>query len=436
MEKDSLEKLFQKEIDFRKLSKKRLNIGKKPGVIAILLIIVAIVAGGAGAALTNFYWQNHILDLLESQGVPIIKKDTIVEQHYIPQTTEEQKIIEAVKETSPSVVSIVVSKDVPVYETYYVDPFGSGIFQIPQHRQKGTERKQIGSGTGFIISSDGMIVTNKHVLLEEDAFYTVFFNDGTKFPVNLLAKDPFFDIAILKIDQSEEAEKRSFSSVILGDSSKLQIGQSVIAIGNALGEFENTVSVGVVSGLGRDIIATGGGGFSESLEGIIQTDAAINPGNSGGPLLNLASEVIGINVARSTSGENIGFSLPINMAKRDIEQVKATGKIVYPFLGIYYIVISEEISKANDLPVDYGAWIGRDSQGQATEIAVFPDSPAEEIGLQRDDIILEFDNQKITEENSLAKIILQYSPGDKVSLKILRDNKEIFREVTLIERKD
>ncbi len=262
-------------------------------------------------------------------------------------------------------------------------------------------------------------------------------NSGEKYPAKVLAKDPFYDLAIIQIDQSEkiEGEKKNFVPVKLGDSSKLQIGQTVIAIGNALGEFQNTVSVGVISGLGRNIVATGAG-IAESLEGIIQTDAAINPGNSGGPLLNLAGQVIGINVARSTSGENIGFSLPINMAKRDIEQVKAEGKIVYPFLGIYYSSITEEISKANDLPVKSGAWVGRDGQGQETEIVVVPDSPAEAAGIQRDDIILEFDNKQITEINSLAKIILEYSPGDKVSLKILRNNEKISFNITLSERED
>jgi len=445
-----IKKILYKDIDFRKLAKVKIRtkykikIKQTPGTFALLIVLVAIIGGGAGAILTNLYWQNHILDLslLSERGASFIQKDAIVQNNYIPQTTEEEKTIIAVEKTAPSVVSIIITKDVPIFEKYYVDPFGPnspfGGFQIPQYREKGTEEKQIGGGTGFIISKDGMILTNKHVTLEQDAGYTVFLNDGRKYPAKILAKDPFYDLAILKIEQSDisEEEKEEFSPVTLGDSSKLRTGQTVIAIGNALGEFQNTVSVGVISGLGRNITAIGDSGFTETLEGIIQTDAAINPGNSGGPLLNLASEVIGINVARSTTGENIGFSLPINMAKRDIEQVKATGTIIYPFLGIYYTMITEEISKANDLSVDYGAWIGRDGQGQETEIAVFPDSPAQEIGLERNDIILEFDSKKMTQENSLAKVILQYSPGDKIFLKILRGDQEIFREITLSERKD
>ena len=439
-----IDKALHKDIDLKKFFQNRKKRRAKPklGALSLLIVLVAIVAGAAGASLTNFYWQENIFDMLESQGVPFIRRDTTivekVEKEYLPQTTEEEKTIQAVKKVAPSVVSIIITKDISILEKYYIDPFGSGSpfgIKIPQYREKGTEKKQIGSGTGFIISKDGMVLTNKHVLLEQDADYTVLLNDGEKYPAQILAKDPFYDLAVIKIDQSGRAEERSFLTVKLGDSSNLQIGQTVIAIGNALGEFQNTVSVGVISGLGRNIIAAGAG-IAESLEGIIQTDAAINPGNSGGPLLNLAGEVIGINVARSASGENIGFSLPINMAKRDIEQVKATGKIVYPFLGIYYTVITKELSKASDLPVDYGAWIGRDPLGQESEIAIIPDSPAETIGLERDDIILEFDNQKITQKNSLAKIILQYSPGDRVSLKILRGDQEIFLNVTLAERED
>jgi len=434
-----MKKIFNQNIDLKKIFKKRRQ--PRHGILALLIVFVAILSGVAGAVFTNLYWEDHIFDLLENQRAPIIRKNTtIVEEKYLPQTTEEEKTIQTVKQVSPSVVSIIISKDVPILEKYYIDPLGSDFFgdlQIPKYREKGTEKKEIGSGTGFIISKDGMILTNKHVISEEDAEYIVLLNSGEKYPAKILARDPFYDLAIIQIDQSDVAdeEKKSFFSVKLGDSSKLQIGQTVIAIGNALGEFQNTVSVGVVSGLGRNIVATGAG-TAESLEGIIQTDAAINPGNSGGPLLNLAGEVIGINVARSTSGENIGFSLPINMAKRDIEQVKKEGKIVYPFLGIYYTHITEEISKANDLLVESGAWVGRDGQGQETEIAVVPDSPAEAVGIKRDDIILEFDNKKITEKDSLAKMILQYSPGDKILLKVLRGEQEFSYEITLTERED
>lgn len=438
---------FFKKMDFKKIkgiAQTKIRIKRSSGVLAVLIILISIIAGIAGAILTNYYWQNRILDILEQHGVPIIRNDATIQNNYIPQTTQEQRIIKAVKDYSPAVVSIIISKDVPIIETYYIDPFG-GLnwpfgtdFLVPQYREKGTEKQQIGGGTGFIISSDGIVLTNKHVTLEEGAEYTIFFGDGSKYPAKILAKDPFYDLAVLKIDQSAipEAERKTFLTVKLGDSSSLQIGQTVIAIGYALGEFQNTVSVGVISGLGRNITAIGEQGFSENLEGIIQTDAAINPGNSGGPLLNLAGEVIGINVARSESGESIGFSLPIDMAKRDIEQVQETGMIVYPWLGISYTLITKDISEANSLSVDYGVWVGKDSLGKDTDVAIVSGSPASKAGIKRNDIILEFNNIRITSDNPLAKIILDYNPNDTVALKILRDGKEITISAILGEKKE
>jgi S1-C subfamily serine protease len=431
-----MEEKFLPSFDYPKLEPP-----KRPRILLVAVLIVLtslILGGGAGFLAADLYWQNSVSKILENQKGPIIKKETVVQNNYVPQTTEEEKIINTVREVSPAVVSIIITKDVPILEKYYINPFGSDLpieIEIPQYRQKGTKKEKIGGGSGFIISSDGMILTNKHVVMEESADYTVFTNDGEKYPAKILAKDPFYDLAILKIDQSEipETQRRTFSTVKLGDSSKLQIGQTVIAIGNALAEFQNTVSVGVVSGLGRTVTAMGGG-ITEILEGVIQTDAAINPGNSGGPLLNLAGEVIGINVAKAFGGENIGFAIPINKAKKAIEQVKTLGKIVYPFLGIYYTLITEELQEQFNLPVDYGAWVGRDAQGQKTEYAVLPNTPAETVGLQRDDIILEFGGEKITPKNSLAKIIQKYNPGDTVTLKILRNGEEKIVRVTLAER--
>ncbi len=225
---------------------------------------------------------------------------------------------------------------------------------------------------------------------------------------------------------------RAFHTVKLGDSDKLQIGQTVIAIGNALGEFRNTVSVGVISGLSRKVSASGGG-MSETLEDVIQTDAAINRGNSGGPILNLKGEVIGVNFAMAEQAQSIGFAIPINQAKKDIEQVKKMGKIVYPFLGVRYVLINEKIQKENNLTVDYGAWVKKGDQG---EEAVSPGSAAEKAGLKEGDIVLEFAGEKITTENSLAKIIMKYNPGDKISLKISRDGQEKIFEIILGKRSE
>jgi len=234
------------------------------------------------------------------------------------------------------------------------------------------------------------------------------------------------------VDEEGNFVQKPFPYAPLGNSEALEIGQTVIAIGNALAEFRNTVSVGVISGLGRTITASGGN-FVETIEDVIQTDAAINRGNSGGPLLNLAGEVVGINTATVLDAQNIGFAIPVNKARRDIEQVQKLGKIVYPFLGVRYVLITEQIAQQKNLPVKYGVWVQPGSQGQA---AVSPGSAAEEAGIQSGDIILEFNGEKITKENSLAKIMQKYDPGESVVLKVLREGEERIFNVTLGERSE
>ena len=365
---------------------------------------------------------------IELANCQAVGKDTNTVVLPVHSASREEEIVRVVEDISPAVVSIIVTKDLPVFE-YYVDPldpFNGGwpFYTLPQQRQKGTERKEIGGGTGFIVSSDGLIVTNKHVVSDEDADYTVLTNDGSKFSAEVLARDPIQDLAILKIDGNDT----SFPTVELGNSSDTRIGQTVIAIGNALGEFRNTVSVGVISGLGRTITASGGGTM-ETMEDVIQTDAAINRGNSGGPLLNLKGEVIGINTATVLGAQSIGFAIPVDKAKKDIKQVKAGGKIVYPFLGIRYILITAILQENNSLPVDYGALITkRDELG---EVAIVPGSAADKAGLKENDIILEFDGQKINIDNSLAKLIQRKEPNDSITLKVLRDDEEIIISVVL-----
>ena len=369
-----------------------------------LVILVSIISGFLAGALSGAIFYFQIRSYLEKVNVDLplpFEKETIKEtiKEYVPQTSEEQKVIEAVKEVSPAVVSVVISEE-------------------------------NGGGTGFIVSSDGLVLTNKHVVLDEGVDYTVLTNDGKKFKAKVLARDPLQDLAVLKIEQ--DSVPKPFPIVKFGDSDKLESGQTVIAIGNALGEFRNTVSVGVISGLGRKITASGGG-FVEILEDVIQTDAAINKGNSGGPLLNLKGEVIGINTAMALGAQSIGFAIPINKAKKSIEQVKDLGKIVYPFLGIRYVLVAEEIKKEYNLSIDYGALI---VSGNSGEPAIWPGSVAEEAGLKQGDIVLEFNNEKITFDNSLAKIITKYNPGDRVVLKILRQDKEFEVELFLDERSE
>jgi serine protease Do len=407
-------------------------------LVVVLSIVISSFFGFISGIISGNYFFSEIKESLSKLNIEIPEPqviEKIVEKEYQPQTTQEEKIIRVVENVSPTVVSIVVTKDVPVFEQYYTGPFEEfeeffGEFfelQIPEYRQEGTEKKEIGWGTGFIVSKEGMILTNRHVVLEEEVDYTVLTNDGQKFPAQVLARDPLRDLAVIKIEG-----QKSFPVAKFGDSDTLQIGQTVIAIGNALGEFRNTVSVGVISGLGRTVTASGGG-IIETLEDVIQTDAAINKGNSGGPLLNLKGEVIGVNFAIAQAAENIGFAIPINKGKKDIEQVKTLGKIVYPYLGVYYCLIDEEVQKEYNLSVGYGAWVGRDKYCQPYEKSVIEGTAAEAAGLKEGDIILEFDGKTITTENSLAKIIMEYDPGDKVVLKILREGEEKIVQVTLGE---
>ena len=419
---------------------------------AIFLIIVSCVAGFMAGIISIHYFQNQINEFLQKIEINLPTAENPLQngQEYVSSFYYEQAIIDTVKEASPSVLSIIISKDLPVYEQQWISPFGEFGFEIPQYVQKGTEKKEVGGGTGFIVSEDGLVLTNKHVVSDKKAEYTVLTNDGQRYTAKVLALDPVQDLAIIKIeipeknseeettgDFQKDLEKKKFKAIKLGDSSGIQIGQSAIAIGNALGELRNTVSVGVISGLERTISASGAGGFSETLEDIIQTDSAINAGNSGGPLLNLKGEVIGVNTAMAQGAEGIGFAIPINKAKRDIEQVIKNNKIVYPFLGVRYVLINDETKEKNDLPVNYGAWVIEGSQG---EPAVTKDSAAEIAGIKEKDIILEFNNEKITTGNSMAKIISNYNAGDKVVLKILRParagggEEEIIIEVILGER--
>jgi serine protease Do len=344
----------------------------------------------------------------------------------VPQVfSQDSFVIDTVKKTNPAVVSILISQEVPKYEAYVdpnqqtpqQNPFGDLFpdfnLNIPQYqyRQNGTQKQDIGGGSGFFVSSDGLIVTNKHVVDQTNAEYTVFTNDGKKHAAKVVARDPVLDIALIKI------EGVGYPSLSLGDSDTLQIGQSVIAIGNALGEFRNTVSVGVISGLARSITAGDNSGSTETLDHVIQTDAAINPGNSGGPLLDLSGNVVGVNVAIAQGSQNIGFALPINSVKSAINSVKTTGKIVRPFLGVRYVSVTPELKAKNNLTVDYGVLVEKGSN--ANELAVVPGSPADKAGIVENDIILQVDGVKLDDKTSLSSIIRGKSVGQTITLKIL-----------------
>ncbi len=331
--------------------------------------------------------------------------------------TQESHVIDLVKNSNEAVVSIVITKNVPVLEQYYTNPFGDlwGLngFSIPSTRQNGTKEQEVGAGSGFIVSKDGLVVTNRHVVADTDATYTLYTNDGKKYDVDVIARDSYLDIAVLQIKGGG-----TFPYLSFGDSNTLQLGQSVVAIGNALGEFRNSVSVGVVSGLSRSLTAGDGRGNSEILEQVIQTDAAINPGNSGGPLLDITGKVIGVNVAVASGSENIGFALPANPVKSVVDSVRATGKIVRPYLGVRFLSIDKELQEKNNIPVDYGVIVVRG--GGAGDLAVMPGSPADKAGLHENDIILEIDNVRLDDTKSLSSIIQEKKVGQKISIRIMR----------------
>jgi serine protease Do len=393
------------------------------------LLTVFLIIGITGSFVFGFLGGIFSLNYLTKE--PFSGKENQTEI-VLGKSDYEEKVIQVIQESDDSVVSVIATKDLPVIEEYYIDPFEEFdylgpfdfYFQIPQYRQKGTEPQEVSSGSGFIIDSHGYIITNRHVVEDTAASYTVLMNDGKKYPAEVIARDTIEDFAILKI------EKTGLKSLPLGDSSKILLGQTVIAIGNALGEFQNTVSHGVISGLSRSIQVNDSYGQGIMLNDVIQTDAAINKGNSGGPLLNLNGEVIGVNTAMVSGAQNIGFAVPINKIKNVAEQVIETGEIKIPYLGIRYVLINSAIQEERSLSVNYGALL---LKGENDEPAVEEGSAAWQAGLQEGDIILEFDNQKIDQNNHLATLIRQYNIGDTIVLKILRDDQTFTKEVVLGE---
>lgn len=312
-------------------------------------------------------------------------------------TVEESAVIDVVEKSSPAVVSILA-------ETIQFD------------FQKGPVQSEQGIGTGFIIDGSGIVITNDHVVGDKSIKYTVLTKDNKKYAVKKIDRDPGNDFAVLEIDG------KNLPTIKLGDSDSLKVGQKVVAIGNALGRFSNTVTVGVVSGIGRGVTASSGLGVAQAtLENAIQTDAALNPGNSGGPLLDLSGNAVGVNFAVSQSAENIGFVIPINTIKPIIEQYRKLGKIVKPFIGISYEMISSDVAEVQNLP--QGAFVRQ----------VVPGKPADKAGLRSGDVITKVDDKAVNEENTLASILTKYKVGDTIELEVDRDGKTLKIKVKLEE---
>jgi len=333
---------------------------------------------------------------------------------------EQEATIRAIKKVMPSVVSIIIMDK---QTTNFIN-INTGV------KSQKIETVQRGSGTGFLISADGLILTNRHVVTagnEDTAEYKVSLNTGKQYYAQLIGKDPINDLAVLKIFDKD------LPYVDLGDSDKLQIGSTVIAIGNTLGRYQNSATKGIVSGLGRSIEASDqSGNINETLDNVIQTDAEINLGNSGGPLIDLEGNVIGVNVAIDQAGSSIGFAIPVNDARPVIKSVREIGRIVRPRLGIRYHMLTPELAERLKLAKNTGAWISINDDGTPSVLA---GSPADKAGLKPGDIIMEINGIKIQGKDTLISIIQKYKPGDRIGLRVFRDNKILILIATLDEFK-
>lgn len=323
---------------------------------------------------------------------------------------EESVVVDVAEQVAPSVVTVSIKQERQVVNPFFMDPFG----MFGQQFGGKTETIEQDIGSGFVVEG-GLVVTNKHVVGNANASYKVVDSNNQEHQVEQIYRDPANDLAILKIDND------NLPAIQLGDSDQLKVGQFVIAIGTALGEFRHTVTTGVISGLGRGINAGDGlGGLVERLDNVIQTDAAINPGNSGGPLLDSLGQVIGINTAVSAQGENIGFAIPINILKTSLTNFEQTGRFDRAFFGVRYQMISREAALMNEVPA--GAYIAEVVSG----------SPADKAGIKAGDIVTKIDNQSLIDNDAgLAGVVGSKKVGDKVSVEYWRDGETVTGSATL-----
>lgn len=380
--------------------------------IILLTALLLIIFGSAiSAGVFGLSWNK-----IESY-LPSFPKNTItspiIPLESIRLAREESAVIDVVKKTSPSVVTVGINKT-NTRNIIEINPFGS--FGVPRQQSENIEAD---IGSGFIISKDGLIATNKHVVSDTNATYRIITSDDKTYDVEKIYRDPTNDLAILKVSPPAGG----LTPIELGDSDQIQVGQLAIAIGTALGEFRHTVTVGVVSGMGRGITAGSPlAGSVERLDNVIQTDAAINPGNSGGPLLNSSGQVIGVNTAVVQGGENLGFAIPINVIKEAIENFNQTGQFSRAVLGVRYQIISQDLALLNNVPK--GAYLREVVSG----------SPAQKAGLEVGDIITKFDGKTIEGDDAdLAKLINQKKIGDTVEIEYYRDNKLHTTKATFTE---
>ncbi len=393
--KEKVEEKLNSDAPAKKVADKKPESGEKPksNVLAVTLASVAIVLSGTSAVFSYLSY--------EKASTPITFLNSGTDGNSV--NFVEGSVSDIVDKVSESVVSIVTSVKTMSYF--------------------GRSSESQAAGTGIIVTSDGYILTNKHVI-EGATKISVVLDDGTTYTdVKVAATDPLNDVAYLKISGVSDLK-----AATLGNSKTINVGQQVIAIGNALGQYQNSVTSGIVSGTGRSLTATDSTGMmSETLTDMIQTDAAINSGNSGGPLVNAAGEVIGINTATSSSAENMGFAIPISSVKGMLSQLIEKGEASRAYIGVYSTEITPELAKQNNLPVSAGAYL----YTSAKYSAIISGSPAEKAGLKNKDIITAVNGVKIGSAGSLSSLIGEYKPGDTVQLTVIRDGKEIAVNVEL-----
>lgn len=363
-----------------------------------LLSGVFLVAVFIGGAVSEKVWGLPFLNGLTSKSNRSTAE--VINQRVL---NEENVVTEVAERVAKGVVTVSYNKKTPVMEQYFLDPFGMFRGQRPSGE---TESEQVDIGSGFIVDKQGLVVTNKHVVSAGvPGDFKVILSDDSEHQVEKIWRDPVNDLAILKVSGN-------FEAIEMGDSDKLKVGNFVIAIGTALGEFRHTVTTGVVSGLGRGITAGDGFMMSEKLDNVIQTDAAINPGNSGGPLLNSAGQVVGVNVAVSQGANNVGFALPINVVKDSLKNFNETGAFERPFFGVRYQMITKEQGILNKVPA--GAYV----------VEVVSGSSADKAGIKKGDIIVKFDSKDVeAEEKGLVEMIGKKKIGDKIEVELWRDDK-------------
>lgn len=392
--------------------------------LVVSILLLSILAGAVSGFFGGFIFAGKMINTRDNNAI----KNTVI--------NENSDLINVVKNDSPAVVSIIISKNLdqvnnqnnPLLNPFFFDPFFQNRQQNSSAQNSQPNYQEVGAGSGFFISADGLILTNKHVVSDTQAKYTVITNDGKEYDADVLARDPINDLALVKISI------QNAPTLKLANSSDLQIGQQVIAIGNSLGQYSNTVTSGIVSGIGRNVTA-GGEGTSEQLEGVIQTDAAINPGNSGGPLLDLNGNVVGVNTAIDEQGQLVGFAIPSNDASKDIQSFRKYGAIIKPFLGVRYVMITPAVQKDQNLPVDHGAWVTSNFSDGTGSSAVVPGSAADKAGLKDGDIILAVNGVQLGQQNTLAEVLKDFDPGEAIKMQVLRSGKTIDISVTLGQKK-